>query len=189
MNKYIIPIIVGVLMAGAANASLYSYFNGNLPSIVDRTPLATECGITPYSGTASQNVALEVCLRLGDAGGIGAVLPKVVALYEDSLAQKLSSSATSTFTMVRGTDNQGRAISGYFGFIIDEGTSAQEFFLATCSGTTCTINTRGIDVIDGKTNIAANQFEHRRGAVVKMTNYPQEAIMTRILNGDEALPG
>ena len=118
---------------------------------------------------------------------VGATLPTVIALYEDTLAQKINNTSTSTFTLVRGTDKQDRNIDGYFGFVIDEGTSVEEFFLATCLATACTIDTRGIDVIDGKTDVLENQYEHRRGAVVKMTNYPQLAVLTRIVNGDESL--
>lgn len=117
---------------------------------------------------------------------LGVTLPTVIALFEDSLASKLSDTSTSTFTLVKGYDKQNRNLSGYYGFVIDEGSSVEEFITANCSSTTCSIVTRGIDTQDGETNVAALQHEHRRGAVVKLTNFPQLALLTRILNGQES---
>uniref|UniRef100_A0A6H1ZBY3 LysM domain-containing protein n=1 Tax=viral metagenome TaxID=1070528 RepID=A0A6H1ZBY3_9ZZZZ len=122
-------------------------------------------------------------LETGDL--VGATIPTVIALYSDSLASRMSSTAE-TFTLVRGTDKQDRALSGFYGFVIDEGSTSEEFVTATCSSTACTVVTRGIDVQDGETSITALKFEHRRGATVKMTNYPQLAILSRILNGTES---
>jgi hypothetical protein len=76
--------------------------------------------------------------------------------------------------------NQDEIDDDDYGFVIDEGTSVEEFILATCSGTSCTINTRGLDVVDAKTGTSTLQYEHRRGAVVKITDYPQIAILSRL---------
>jgi hypothetical protein len=57
---------------------------------------------------------------------------------------------------------------------------------ANCTATACTVVTRGIDVVDGKTQVTALKQEHRRGAVVKITNFPQLAIISRILQGLES---
>lgn len=182
-------ITFGVLLSSGVSASLYNYYQErglSLPSVAERTAAAKHCGISSYTGSYSQNLALEACLR-GDS--LGASIPIVVALYEDSLATKLTQTATSTFTLVRGTDKQGRSLSGYYGFVIDEGTTNEEFFLVTCSGITCTINTRGIDIVDGETNVPTLQHEHRRAAIAKITNFPQLAILSRILNGEETTPG
>jgi hypothetical protein len=116
---------------------------------------------------------------------LGASIPTVIAVYQDSIASRISNSATS-FTLVRGTDKQSRALSGFYGFVLDEGTTSEEFLTANCVATACTIVTRGIDVQDGKTEVAGNKYEHRRGATVKITNYPQLAILSRILNGQES---
>jgi len=119
--------------------------------------------------------------------GFGATIPTVVALFETSLASKITSSATSA-TLVTGTDKQGNSLSGTYGFIIDEGSANEEFVICTASGTALSSCTRGISVTDGKTAVAALQKEHRRGATVKITNYPQLAILSRILNGQETIP-
>jgi len=117
----------------------------------------------------------------------GATIPTVVALFETSLASSVSSTATS-MTLVSGTDKAGTALSGTYGFIIDEGSASEEFVLCTVSTTALTSCTRGISVTDGKTAVTALQKTHRRGASIKVTNYPQLAILSRILNGQESLP-
>lgn len=119
---------------------------------------------------------------------LGAALPVVIANYQDSLASKMSSSASS-FTLVNGYDGQSRSLSGLYGFVIDEGSAVQEFVTANCTGTACTVATRGIDLVDGKTNVASLQQEHRRGATVKITDYPLLALLMRMLNGAESIPG
>ena len=118
----------------------------------------------------------------------GTEIPQVVALFETTLATEISSSATSTMTLTSGTTDDGTELSGYYGFIINEGESNEEFVLATCSSTACTDLTRGISVITGNTNIATLQHSHRRGASVKITNHPILAILARIMNGDETFP-
>lgn len=118
---------------------------------------------------------------------LGATIPTVAALFESSLASKVTSSAT-TMTLVSGVDKQSVALSGTYGFIIDEGSSNQEFVLCTATGTALSACTRGISVTDGKTGVSALQSEHRRGASVKVTDYPQLAIISRMLDGRESVP-
>ena len=118
---------------------------------------------------------------------LGATIPKVVAVFETSLASKITSSATS-MTLVSGTDKAGNPLSGYICFVLDEGTASEEFVCGTASSTSVTGMIRGIDPVDGDLEVASLKKEHRRGASVKVTNYPQLAILSRILNGDETLP-
>ena len=101
----------------------------------------------------------------GFQGSLGATIPGVVALFESSLQSKITSTATSA-TLVSGTDKRGTSLSGTMGFIIDEGATSEEFVICTATGTALTSCTRGIDVQDGKTEITALQYEHRRGASV-----------------------
>ena len=113
---------------------------------------------------------------------IGIEQPSVIALFETSLASKITSTATS-MTLVSGTDKDGNSISGKFGFIIDEGGSDEEFVIADCSGTTCTNMLRGISVTTGNTEITALKKEHRRGASVKITDYPLLTILQQLTSG------
>ena len=112
------------------------------------------------------------------------VIPKVVALFETTLQTSITSTATS-MTLVSGTDKAGNSLSGTFGFIIDEGTGDEEFVIGSVSGTAITSMTRGIDPIDGKTEVTALKKAHTIGATIKVTNYPVLAILQRILAGSE----
>jgi hypothetical protein len=114
-------------------------------------------------------------------------IPKISALYESSLASALSAAGTS-FSLVSATDRDGNALSGRYGFIIDEGSADEEFVIGTVSGTTVTIEYRGIDADAPNTEVSANKKAHRRGASVKITDYPIIGILRNVLNGDEALP-
>lgn len=114
-------------------------------------------------------------------------IPKISALFETSLASALSAAGTS-FTLVSATDRDGNALSGLYPFIIDEGSADEEFFIVTVSGTTATVVYRGIDADAPNTEVSANKKAHRRGASVKITDYPIMGVLRNILNGDESLP-
>ncbi|MFH2049032.1 MAG: hypothetical protein ABIJ12_06270 [bacterium] len=118
---------------------------------------------------------------------LGATVPTVVALFSTTLASAITSTATS-FTLTSGTTEDGTTLSGTYGFVIDEGTSSEEFVLATCVDTACTGATRGVSAITGNTTITALKSSHSRGASVKISDHPQLAIISRIVNGDESFP-
>ena len=113
----------------------------------------------------------------------GVSLPRLKAGYTDSLAERMLSDS-SAFTLVKGYDSQGRSLSGTYGFTIDEGTTRQEYVIATCASTACQVDTRGVDIEDADTSVPGNRFEHRRAAEVKITDYPIIGIMRNILNGE-----
>lgn len=118
---------------------------------------------------------------------LGTTIPVVVAEFQSSLTASLSESATS-MTLVNGLDKAGNALSGYICFNIDEGTSKGEFVCGTAVGASITGMIRGIDPVDGITERAALKKQHGRGASVKITNYPQLALLSRALNGTIAIP-
>lgn len=118
---------------------------------------------------------------------VGATVPVVVATFQTSLQASITASATS-MTLVSGTNSAGNSISGYTCFNIDEGTSVEEFVCGTASGTAVTSMIRGIDPVDGDLEVTALKKIHRRGASVKITNYPSLAIVSRIINGSETFP-
>jgi len=130
-----------------------------------------------------------ICLIIGAVGyslyinktPYGAEIPAVIALFEDSLAGKIASTSTS-MTLVSGTDGQSRALSGKYGFYL----SGKEFVIADCDGVTCTNMLRGIDVVDGQSEVGSLAKPHRRGASVKMTNFPILAILARQASGSES---
>lgn len=112
-------------------------------------------------------------------------ISKTLANFETSLAAKMSDSASS-FTLNQSTDDDGTTLAGTYGLTIDEGTSSEEHVIATLAGAAATVVTRGLSRVDGTTNKSANQKEHARGAVVKMTNHPALIQMVDLLNGDVA---
>lgn len=118
---------------------------------------------------------------------IAATIPVTVATFQTSLQASITASATS-MTLVSGTNAAGNSLSGYTCFNIDEGTSIAEFVCGQASGTAITSMIRGIDPVDGDLEVTALKKAHRRGASVKITNYPSLGILSRILNGNEQLP-
>lgn len=192
MQKLLATILVFICSASVAYGAqtLYSYYaeqGMSLPSISERIPLAEQCDIPNYTGSYEQNVPLLECLQNGAGLQLGATIPTVVALFESSLRSRVTAEATS-MTLVSGTDASGDALSGTIGFVIDEGTTSEEFVICTASGTALTSCLRGLDPVDGETEVTALKKEHRRGASVKISNFPQLAIISRILNGDETIP-
>lgn len=119
---------------------------------------------------------------------LAASIPVTVAVFESSLAAPILTTSATSFTLVNGTDKAGNALSGLIGFVINEGASNEEFVLCTASSTAVSGCTRGISPVTGNTSVAALAKTHRRGESVKITDHPQLAIVSRILNGDETLP-
>ena len=138
-------------------------------------------GVTPERYQA-QNTNLQ------NTENLGATIPTAIALFQTSLANSITTSATS-MTLVSATTKDGTTLaSSTYGFIIDEGTASEEFVLANCTATVCSGMTRGISVIYGTSTVTGLAKAHRRGASVKITNAPIDIIMSRILNGQETIP-
>lgn len=153
----------------------------------DPTPVIVER--VPQEVVQKAERALEQTEEIRDrVDSLGATIPTAIALFEDTLASGITSSATS-FILVSGQDITGTSLaSSTYGFIIDEGRANEEFVLANCTGTSCTGATRGISPVTGTSSVSSLQFSHRRGASVKITDAPLIPILTRLANGDEEFP-
>lgn len=115
-------------------------------------------------------------------------VPDVIALFETTLASRITSSAI-TMTLTSATDKDGNTLaSSTYAFIIDEGTSKEEFVIADCTGTACTNMTRGLSVLTGTTTVSALQKAHGRGASVKITDEPILLILNRLAQGIDTYP-
>lgn len=117
----------------------------------------------------------------------GAALPQAAAVFETSLQSAITSSATS-MTLTANSVRGGGSLSGYNCFTIDEGSAQAEYVCGTVSSTAVTSMTRGISPLTGTTTVAALQFAHRRGANVKITDFPLVQILKAQNNGEETFP-
>lgn len=118
---------------------------------------------------------------------LGAVLPSGVAVFETSLQTGITSSATS-MTLSANSVRGGSTLSGYNCFTVDEGSAQAEYICGTVSGTSVTSLLRGVDPVTATTTNATLQFAHRRGADVKITDFPLIQIMRNQLNGVDTIP-
>jgi hypothetical protein len=118
---------------------------------------------------------------------LGAALPQTPANFETSLQTAITSSATS-MTLTANSVRGGGALSGYNCFTVDEGTAQSEFICGAVSGTSVTSLTRGVSPLTGTTTVASLQFAHRRGANVKVTDFPTIQILKAQNNGEDTFP-
>lgn len=118
---------------------------------------------------------------------LGASIPQVAAVFETSLLSPITSSATS-LTLTANSVRGGSTLSGFNCFTIDEGRAEREDVCGTVSGTSMTGITRGVDPLTATTTNATLQFAHRRGAQVKITDFPLIGIMRHQLNGSDTFP-
>ena len=102
---------------------------------------------------------------------LGVALPSGTANFESSLASGITDTAT-TMTLTSVAVRGGGTLSGYQCFAIDEGSAQAEFVCGTASSTSVTGLTRGLSPADGITEDTDLQFSHRRGASVKITDFP-----------------
>ena len=111
-----------------------------------------------------------------------------IALFSTSLASPITATATS-MTLVSGLTGDGTTLaSSTYSFIIDEGSSNQEFVKADCTNITCTNMQRGLSFVTGTSSIASLALPHRRGASVQITDAPLLLNLTSIINGGGLFP-
>jgi hypothetical protein len=139
-------------------------------------------------------LAVLIIGAVGILGGLsalppsyGVALPSGSALFETSLQDRITPSDTS-MTLVTNSLRGGEALAGYNCFTIDEGRSDSEFVCGTVSGTSVTALERGLSFTTGTTSIAALKQSHRKGANVKITDYPLIQRMKAVLNGEDTIP-
>ena len=124
---------------------------------------------------------------LGYQQNLGANVPISVARFETTLSSKITTTDTS-MTLVTGSDRGLNALNGRVCFTLDGGKTTEEFVCGTASSTAVTAMTRGISYTNPNSTSSSLIFEHRAGSNVKITDWPQSGINSRILNGDDTLP-
>lgn len=140
--------------------------------------------LTTFIGTMFMGIAaLFGVHNYGNTAPTGAI----PAIFETYLSSQQSVSDTS-LTIASAALRDGSTLSGYVCLTIDSNTPQLEYECGTLSGTTLTVSVRGIDAVTGTTTINALKFQHRRGADVKITDYPALTIMNNQLNGTQTIP-
>lgn len=125
----------------------------------------------------------------------GAANPGANALYEQSLAQPLGTADASMF-VTSGADFQGNLlpVNSYQCLSVDTGQPNFEAICGTVTasgttGLTLSITTRGLSTQTGTTSNPSYIFTHRRGADVRITDFPSLTILTNQINGTQTIPG
>lgn len=119
-----------------------------------------------------------------------AQFPKVVAHFETQLVNKIDSSS-STMELSSVSTPAGNLGAGTYGFVIEEeSASRREYVIGTLSGSTLTFTHRDLSPTDATTTDASGDTDrqsHRKGASVKLTNFPILLLIQRVLEGTDQL--
>lgn len=109
------------------------------------------------------------------------------AIFETYLATQQAANGN-TLTLATTTLVDGSNVIGYQCLTIDQNTPSLEYECGTISGTTVSNIQRAIDFQVGTTTISGLALPHRRGADVKVTDYPILTYLLRMLNGMDTIP-
>lgn len=123
----------------------------------------------------------------GQSYGNVAPTGTVPAVFETYLASQ-QAVGDMTLSIASASLRDGSSLSGYTCFTIDSNTPSLEYECGTLTGTTMAVSVRGIDATTGTTTVSSLKFQHRRGADVKITDYPALTIATNQLNGTQNIP-
>lgn len=182
LRRLLFPLtLLSLLVAVPAQATLYQFYREQgkpLPSLAERSQLASTLGVRSYTGTASQNTLLEYYLRSNieedQTIGFG-----VATDYDTTLAQSMTSNqsylvVSSLLTRDGQTVSLANLNASKVFLTIEPGASKEE--LVVCTGVSTTLNrfdgcTRGLAGIGTSTaSVAANQKTHIAGSKVIMSN-------------------
>lgn len=120
---------------------------------------------------------------------IASTLPVAPAIFETSLSFPLAVTDTSMTLVSTGLIGGQTLPAGYSCFTVDQGQPNTEYICGLVSGTSVTNLVRGVDPLTGNTSDTNLTFSHRRGADVKITDFPVLTLIRNILNGSDTLPG
>lgn len=187
MKKILFIALAFLATVGIAKATLWDFYNGNMPTIKERQPEAKNCGISDYSGEYDQNIIFEKCLRSGVNYGelsLGGTLPVAGSTY--SLAGSgVSSSATSitlqSFTIPQsGQKILDSDLSDTFYATLEPGSRTRQEIVACTTvtqnaGGTATLSgcSRGMSPITPYTASTTLAFVHAGGSQVILSDPPQ----------------
>lgn len=114
-------------------------------------------------------------------------IPESPYLFITTLQGNIASGDTS-MTLNSGTLKNGNNLTGYQCFTLDAGTATAEYTCGTASGTAISNLLRGLDPQNPAATSTLLAFAHRRGADVRITDFPILQIVKRLVNGQDAFP-
>lgn len=116
--------------------------------------------------------------------------PKIASHFETQLVNKIDSTST-TMVLASIATPAGNLGAGTYGFVIDEESgSKREYCIGTLSGSTVTFTKRDVSPLDATTEDASADTarqSHRKGASVKITDFPLLLLIQRVLEGTDQL--
>jgi hypothetical protein len=181
---FLAAFLVACLVTSRADATLFNYYSDkglNLPSVSERIPLAEQCGISNYIGTASQNIALEECLRGAELGGASPVAGSTYTLAGSGVSASASSITLTSFTIPQtGYELQDSDFGDTFYLTLEPGsTKRQEIVSCTTvtqnAGDTATLSgcSRGLLPFGTYAASSTYAFAHSGGSSVILSDAPQ----------------
>jgi hypothetical protein len=114
-------------------------------------------------------------------------IPDAPYLFNTTLQAGISVSDIS-MSLTSGTLKDGTTLTGYQCFTIDTGSATAEYACGTASGTAISSLLRGINPLNPNATSSALIYAHRRGADVRITDFPILQITKRLVNGQDAFP-
>lgn len=115
-------------------------------------------------------------------------IPESPALFETSIQFPIAIVDTS-MTLASNTLIGGQTLNaGYTCFTLDQGQPNTEYVCGIVAGKVVSAMIRGIDPLTGYTSNINLIFSHRRGADVKITDFPILTILRNIFKGTDTIP-
>lgn len=187
IKQILISLMALSLVVGTVNATLWDYFDGDLPSVSERVELAENCDINEYEGSYDQNVALEDCLRLNtqnepNLGGTTPIAGGTFTLAGAGVSSTATSIILSSFTITQ-TDYEilTADLSDTFYITIEPGNKTRQEIVScttvTQSGSSANATlsgcTRGLKPFGTYAADSNYRFSHAGGSQVILSDPPQ----------------
>jgi len=131
------------------------------------------------------DLSLKVSQNTDAFGAIS--IPSAPYLFQTTLSAAISSTGNS-MVLVNGTLKDGTSLTGYQCFTVDTGTASAEYICGTASGTAITGLLRGINPLNPAATSTALAFAHRRGADVRISDFPILQVLKRLNDGTDSFP-
>ena len=131
------------------------------------------------------DLSLKVSQNTDAFGAIS--IPSAPYLFQTTLSAAISSTGNS-MALVNGTLKDGTSLTGYQCFTVDTSTAQAEYICGTASGTAITGLLRGINPLNPAATSTALAFAHRRGADVRISDFPILQVLKRLNDGTDSFP-